>query len=323
MAALLLPTEQAQCLAALLAGTLLASPLLLLVGSFSSTPTATVIVARVATPQWLCGSFGICCWLQGALHELGKRDSSALAAVGLSVLPNAPSDLIAATFAIAAFAIVLVTDLVMVILWPGMLHGAHRTVWVSTAINAIACATYTLKVRAGAALHVVDLFGRDLSLGRNVTWTHTLPLMCVLVLSLTDVTAQETCWRIFLAMTLVIVGFMGSVDLGPAAIPLSCALLCLSQFALTRLCWRLHVSLSESRTFAWQRQLLGLFVFVTLHLFPLIYGVACVLRLRAASEFQLMAAADVISKLLITTTMMQVRAGHGGWLRLRVVGALF
>jgi hypothetical protein len=197
---------------------------------------------------------------------------------GLAVVANAPSDLLASTFAIAAFAIVLVTDLVMVILWPGMLQGAHQTVWVSTAINGIACASYALKVRAGSALHATDLFGRALSLGRNVTWTHTLPLMTVLVLSLTDVSAQEACWRIFLAMGLVIVGFGGSVDLGAAAVPLSCALLCAAQLALTRLCWRLHVSLSESRSFAWQRQLLGLVVFVTLHLFPLIYACACALR---------------------------------------------
>jgi hypothetical protein len=304
--ALLLPAEQVQCFAVVLLATLLASPLLLLIGSVSSTPTATAIVSRVATPQWICVSFGLCCWLQGALHELGLSDPTALDAVGFSVLPNAPTDLLASTFAVAAFLIVLVTDLVMVILWPGMLQGAHRTVWVSTAINAIACVSYILKLRAGSALHSTDVFGRALSLSRYVTWMHTLPLMSVLVLSLTDVSAQETCWRICLSMALVIVGFFGSFDLGAGALPLSAALLCVAQAALTQLCCRLHASLAESRTFAWQRQLLGLFVFVTLHLFPLIYASACLLRLETAREFQLMAAADVVSKLLITTTMLQV-----------------
>jgi len=77
--------------------------------------------------------------------------------------------------------------------------------------------------------------------------------------------------------------------------------------ALDWLCVAIWYSLRGERRFSWQRCVLGMFVFTTWHVFPLICVIVWLDLVDDSGEFRLYAFADILAKVLITTTMLQ---GH-------------
>jgi PAS domain-containing protein len=278
--------------------TLGTSPLLLLIGSMSGDLTASRMLFSVTRSSWIVSSFSICSLL---IYRLER--ASGLEQLGLSVAPLSEADAYVSTIAISMFAAVILADIVLIILWPEMLR-TNRSVVAGATINCIACSACMLKL-SGPELFCDDFTGRKLSIGRYIVWNHTIALMCVLLNNLTTVSNQQACWRVFLSQMVIQAGFAGSVAMG--SIPLNCAFLAISQYALTRVCVLLFHSLREAKSFAWQRSILGIFVFTTWHCFPIIWVFVALDFVDASGEFRLYAIADVLSKTLITTTMLQ---GH-------------
>lgn len=283
---------------ALLVTTVALSPILLLIGAYSAEARAQRLLDCVSHPVWVLSSFAVCEAILIYMERSPKLEQLGLVSERLS-----ESDGFVASLVVAMFSAIIMVDCVLFLLWPQMLR-TNRSVLCGMTINCIACSSYVLKFMQGE-ISMGDISGQRLSLTRYIVWNHTISLMCVLLNTLTRVTPQQACARVFLAFLTIEAGFAGSVDIG--CISVSILLIAISQFALTRLCVLLFYSLRDSSSFAWQRSVVGMFVFTTWHIFPVIWLVVALSVVDASIEFPLYSIADVLSKVLITTTMLQ---GH-------------
>jgi len=274
------------------------SPVVALIGAYAPDARAQRLLDCVSHPAWVIGSFAVC---EKLLDLLGR--SPHLGTIGMVSAPLDESDSYASSLAVAMFIAIIMVDCVLFVLWPEILHSS-LSVLCGLTINCIACCSYVVKMAHGQ-ISIADISGQRLSLTRYIVWHHTISLMCVLLNSLTKVRPQQACARLLLAFVTIEAGFAGSVDV--RCIPLSVGLILLSQGSLSKLCVLLFHSLRESPSFAWQRSVVGMFVFTTWHIFPVIWLVVALGVAPAAVEFRMYTVADVLSKLLITTTMLQ---GH-------------